>query len=103
MTPFRAVIVSIVVAFMIAGRGMWNAVVTPAEAHALAAVSHTTAVPDMRPEDLLRDDDVAVPQVDLFGNEVDEAVGDYRVDITGDVYERHSPDTEVPKLGPAVG
>ena len=36
---------------------------------------------------------------DLFGNEVEEAVADYRIDLRGSLYERHSPDTAVPKLG----
>ena len=109
MSLFRAIAVSIVVVFLIAGRGMWNAVATPAEARALGSVSQTTAIPDgffddpLRGNDLLRDDEVAQPTVDLFGNEIDEAVGDYRVDIRGDIYERHSPDTEVPKLGPPIG
>lgn len=39
------------------------------------------------------------PRVDVFGNEVEDAVGDYRVDGTGDLYETHSPDTEVTRLG----
>src|SRR5262245_16327493 len=106
MTPFRAITVLIVVAVLIAGREMWKSVVTPAEAHVFRAVSHTTSVPDSNTQDKqdqMRDDDVARPDVDLFGNEVDKALGDYRVDIRGDIYERHSPDTEVPKLRPAVG
>lgn len=40
------------------------------------------------------------PQVDVYGNEIQEAVGDYRVDPTGGMYESHSPDTEVLHLGP---
>jgi len=40
-----------------------------------------------------RDDDWAEPRVDLNGNEVDAAVGDYRVDTRGEMYERHAPDT----------
>lgn len=40
------------------------------------------------------------PRVDVYGNEVEDAVGDYRVDGTGDLYETHSPDTEVTRLGP---
>ena len=40
-----------------------------------------------------RDDDWAEPRVDLNGNEIDEAVGDYRVDPRGEMYERHAPDT----------
>ena len=41
--------------------------------------------------------------IDVFGNEVDEAVCDYRVDLRGDLYERHSPETEVPRLRPPIG
>ena len=45
----------------------------------------------------------APPRVDLYGNEVEDAVGDYRIDFDGEVYERHSPDTEVSRLaGPSV-
>ena len=40
-----------------------------------------------------RDEDWAEPRVDLNGNEVDVAVGDYRVDRRGEMYERHAPDT----------
>jgi hypothetical protein len=36
---------------------------------------------------------------DLFGNEIEEAVADYRIDLRGGIYERHSPDTAVPRLG----
>jgi hypothetical protein len=36
---------------------------------------------------------------DLFGNEVEQAVADYRVDPRGDIYERHSPDTAVMRPG----
>jgi hypothetical protein len=39
------------------------------------------------------------PQVDVLGNEVENAVADYRVDLAGAVYERHSPETAVPRLG----
>lgn len=44
----------------------------------------------------------AEPHFDLYGNEIEDAVGDYRIDPRGDVYERHSPDTEVPRLPPPV-
>ena len=40
------------------------------------------------------------PRVDLYGNEVFEAVGDYRVDFHGELYERHAPDTAVLRLAP---
>ena len=38
-------------------------------------------------------------RVDLLGNEIEDAVADYRVDLGGDMYERHSPETAVPRLG----
>jgi len=73
-----------------------------------ASPSFVTTIPDRRvPEPDLtgvadRDTD-SLSGIDVFGNEVDEAVGDYRVDVRGDLYERHSPDTEVPKLRPPIG
>jgi hypothetical protein len=37
---------------------------------------------------------------DLIGNEVDDAVTQYRLDGAGELYEVHSPRTELPRLGP---
>ena len=37
--------------------------------------------------------------VDLSGNDVTDAVARYRLDATGSLYEVHSPQTEIPKLG----
>jgi hypothetical protein len=42
----------------------------------------------------------AQPRLDVYGNIIDEAVGDYRIDPQGDVYEWHSPDTALLELGP---
>lgn len=39
------------------------------------------------------DEDWLEPRVDLNGNEIDAAIGDYRVDPRGEMYERHAPDT----------
>ena len=43
--------------------------------------------------------DGAQGTVDLFGNDVSDAVARYRLDATGSLYEVHSPQTEIPKLG----
>ena len=74
--------------------------VTPPVAVISVPAPHTTAVTDGAPhvlptrEDLpTRDDDWAEPRVDLNGNEIDDAVGDYRIDPRGELYERHAPDT----------
>jgi len=37
--------------------------------------------------------------VDLYGNEVIDAVATYSLDPTGSLYELHSPQTELPRLG----
>ena len=36
--------------------------------------------------------------VDRYGNRIEEAIGDYRIDSRGDVFERHSPSTAIPSL-----
>ena len=41
--------------------------------------------------------------VDFNGNEVRRAVARYKVDPLGALYEEHSPDTEVPRLGSPKG
>jgi hypothetical protein len=35
----------------------------------------------------------------MYGNEVQRAIGGYRVDPRGELYEEHNPDTAVLKLG----
>jgi hypothetical protein len=37
--------------------------------------------------------------VDLYGNEVTDAVATYTFDQAGSLYELHSPQTELPRLG----
>ena len=44
-------------------------------------------------------EDEGTGEVDLFGNAVADAVARYRLDATGSLYEVHSPQTEIPKLG----
>jgi len=82
------------------GRGVWLA--RPSAQASLSGVTQATAIIEPNAESS-RDHDFAAPRVDVLGNEVDDAVGDYRVDRAGDVYERHSPETEVAKLHPPIG
>lgn len=42
----------------------------------------------------------AAGQRDLNGNDVTDAVATYRLGADGSLYEAHSPQTELPKLGP---
>lgn len=43
---------------------------------------------------------VSAPNVDIYGNQVERALGGYRADPMGELYEEHNPDTAVLKLGP---
>ena len=54
----------------------------------------TTSVIDNTTRELpTSDQEWAEPRTDLNGNEIDDAVGDYRIDRRGEMYERHAPDT----------
>jgi hypothetical protein len=36
---------------------------------------------------------------DLYGNEINDAIATYTLDPSGSLYELHSPQTELPRLG----
>ena len=64
-------------------------------------VGHATRAPEpqgsrMAMTPTLPSDD---PVIAAYGNEVSEAVATYKLDPSGEVYEEHSPQTAVPKLG----
>ena len=44
-----------------------------------------------------------IEPIDMYGNEVSDAVAKYKLDATGALYELHSPQTEVPRLGAPKG
>ena len=50
-----------------------------------------------RPDATGDEEDVSI---DLYGNAVTAAVAKYKLDSTGSLYELHSPQTELPRLGP---
>jgi hypothetical protein len=91
--------VSIVVMAMSLAVALCHAWIEQASVHAQHAVAFpaaaaTTSVVDTQvPTSPARTDDWAEPRVDLNGNDIDVAVGDYRVDTHGEMYERHAPDT----------
>lgn len=61
---------------------------------ALPSNSSAVSVPDT---DRRQDEDDS--SIDLSGNDVTDAVARYRLDATGSLYEVHSPQTEIPRLG----
>jgi hypothetical protein len=46
-----------------------------------------------------RASEVAEGFTDLYGNEVSDAIATYSIDQSGSLYELHSPQTELPRLG----
>ena len=82
---------------LLVGAGVvWTAVMAH---HGPYDARPSTAVMDTR-DDRLHDEEAS--HLDVYGNKIDAAVGDYRVDLSGNIYEEHSPNTEVPHLGPPI-
>jgi hypothetical protein len=83
----------------VAGHEMWtpraNAVHHPPPSRGDTTAISIPIARDESDRESLR----AQPRVDIYGNPIDEAIGDYRVDPQGDVYEWHSPETALLKLG----
>ncbi len=100
MTAFRALIVAVGLVSLFTGSNMWAKHYTPEPitvAH--ARVDTTSVLDEVVNSGTVHEDDWAEPRVDLNGNEIDDAVGDYRVDPRGEMYERHAPDTALTHLG----
>jgi hypothetical protein len=101
ITVVRVVIGVIWVLSLLLGRGVWHSASFPASS--AVAISDTTSVSDGEGgESSSVGNDRQQPQFDLFGNEVEPAMADYRVDRRGAMYERHAPETAVPRLGSPV-
>lgn len=85
---------------VIAGHEMWTPGVSAVHQTETTSIS-IPLVEEAAAEDVtaIADPDTQ-PQFDVYGNQIDEAVGDYRVDPLGELYEQHSPDTSLLKLGP---
>jgi hypothetical protein len=64
------------------------------------AAARTPAVSDGDPRPTGEVRRTSTPNLDVYGNQVERAVGGYRADPLGELYEEHSPDTAVLKLGP---
>ena len=89
-----SVVIGLSIVFALSEAWLQRSTVYVQHAMAFPLPSGTTSVLDAGTPPLpQRDDDWAEPRVDLNGNEIDAAVGDYRVDTRGEMYERHAPDT----------
>lgn len=92
MITVRVWFVMIVMTTVLAGGTVWSAVVRPASSFQFLTTNPTiTGLLEAIPTP-------ADPRVDVYGNDIEDAIGDYRIDPGGDSYESHSPDTEVTHL-----
>ncbi len=98
MVLFRFTVGTIWVSILLIGRGLWFPTdsVTP---RISIVVRPGVTVSGVHMDEHSRPG--LSPRLDLYGNPVESAVGDYRTDPRGDLYERHAPDTAVLELGPA--
>jgi hypothetical protein len=86
--------------------GAWHASRLPREGFTTAPTTlapHATPSNDSGWSSLpvpLIDDSEPATERDLYGNDVSDAVAKYKSDRSGNVYEEHSPHTEMPKPKP---
>jgi hypothetical protein len=72
-------------------------VVTPSLPGPRSAAKPAAAITD-GPHERRAQQSAADGTVDLYGNEVSDAIATYSLDPTGSLYELHSPQTELPRL-----
>lgn len=100
MSALRAGIGLIWLLSLLAGRGSWQtASASPIHATSAEITDYSLMTPGKASGDQSTESDRPESRFDLFGNEVEDALADYRIDVRGSVYERHSPDTAVQHLG----
>jgi hypothetical protein len=97
MDSARLVIRAILATMVVVGCGMWIDDTHINPPHDAQFYRPTTTVSDWA-EDEVPPSDGRAFILDRYGNRIEEAVGDYRVDPRGDIFERHSPSTAVPRL-----
>ena len=92
--------VLIVLTILFAAASIWTQQSTARQLEAIAVPSsRSTSVIDNVTRALpASQEELARLRPDLNGNEIDDAVSDYRVDRRGEMYERHAPDTALLRL-----
>ena len=102
----RVIVGLLWLAMLIVVAGAWSAGALRAERQGRTTPAPVTApAPVTTPvdEDGPATKPAADDQLDLYGNEIEDAVSDYRIDVEGEIYERHAPQVEVPRLaGPSL-
>jgi hypothetical protein len=72
---------------------------SPFDARQATVQTDRVLVADKEPAEERDHEEVADGFVDMYGNEVTDAVATYTFDRAGSLYELHSPQTELPRLG----
>jgi hypothetical protein len=101
MGTTRVLAVAICVGAVIGGCAAWHQTSVSAVSMPGQFDLGLDAVPDVLTDEAEFDIEPYTPRLDRYGNEIETAIGDYRVDPLGDMYERHSPDTALPQLAPS--
>lgn len=86
----RLVVATIWITIVLVTRGIWTATALPMEYGGTLDDSSISAGARVGT-------DLERPRVDRYGNEIEKAVVDYRIDVRGDLYERHAPRTALPE------
>ena len=101
MVLFRVIVGTLWVSILLIGRGIWTPA-DPVTPRVTIAVEAGGTLPGADTDERNpRTGTSHTPRLDLYGNPVENAVGDYRTDPRGDLYERHAPDTAMLALAPA--
>jgi hypothetical protein len=87
---------SLVLLMLVAAALFHPRVVTSSLSAPRAAATSPVAMTDGPNERHAQPD--AAGAVDLYGNEVSDAIATYSLDPAGSLYELHSPQTELPRL-----
>ena len=110
MSSIRVVVGIICMVLALVARGIWTESAIEPLGSPLTNQNDTTAVSEplavTEGDDAPFDEGDAIeprtnesPRLDRYGNPIETAIGDYRIDRSGEIYERHSPDTAVVRLG----
>ena len=101
MVLFRVIVGTLWVSILLIGRGIWTPADSVTPRVSIATDAGATLPGAHTDERNPLDGTSHTPRLDLYGNPIESAVGDYRTDPRGDLYERHAPDTAMLELAPA--
>ena len=98
MSSLRIVVGTIWIAIVLITHGIWSATALPVERTEIVVNTDSAEpVSDFDAPQEASSQPTSPPRMDRYGNEVESALTDYRIDGRGDLYERHHPQTALPE------